>query len=172
MKYKMLGYVIHLAVGKVYLKHNQIEDVAQFEEGIIAPDLSSDKSKSHYGQFSSSPDLNKFINEKGIDSSYLEGYFLHLLTDYLFYNRFLKSWDSSLYTDYNKLNRKLIQKYGIVVPKEIRGIVKFEDGMPDMLDEQELYQFIESVGNINVRQIVLQRERNIQNIIDQEYRSE
>ena len=45
----MPGYMIHLAVGKVYAENNKIEDIKVFEKGIIDPDMIEDKSKSHYG---------------------------------------------------------------------------------------------------------------------------
>ena len=85
----MPGYVIHLAVGKVYSQNNEINDLERFKEGIIAPDIEEDKSKSHYGPYSSSPGLNEFLEKQGIKDSYNEGYFLHLLTDYLFYNKYI-----------------------------------------------------------------------------------
>ena len=49
-------------------------------------------------------DLNKFVQEHSNFDSYTEGYFLHLATDHLFYNRFLKTWNKSIYEDYNLLN--------------------------------------------------------------------
>ena len=59
----MPGYVIHLAVGKVYSQNNEINDLERFKEGIIAPDIEEDKSKSHYGPYSSSPGLNEFLEK-------------------------------------------------------------------------------------------------------------
>ena len=76
--------MIHLAVGKVYSENNKIEELIDFEKGIIDPDMIEDKSKSHYGPNSSSPDLDKYIEMNGISNSYKEGYFLHLVTDYIF----------------------------------------------------------------------------------------
>lgn len=154
----MPGYVIHLAVGKVYSKYNEIEDLKSFEKGIIEPDRAKDKSKSHYGPYSSQPDLNRFIKTNGISTNYEEGYFLHLVTDYLFYNKFLKRWDSNIYEDYDKLNARIVQKYGITIPEEIQKVVQFKDGKPSVLDEDELYKFINSVGKINIRKLVLQKD--------------
>lgn len=150
----MPGYMIHLAVGSVYLQKNKIEDIESFKKGIIAPDKISDKMKSHYGPNSSNPGLNNFIELNGISSNYNEGYFLHLLTDYLFYNRFLKKWDSNIYNDYDKSNKRIKEKYKISIPKEIENIVQFKTGKLEVLDEKELYRFIECVGKINVRKII------------------
>ena len=132
----MPGYMIHLAVGKVYEQNNRIKDIKAFESGIIMPDLLPDKSKSHYGKHSSRPDLNSYIAEtNGNLDSYQEGYFLHLVTDYLFYNKFLQEWNPDIYEDYDRLNSRIMQKYGISIPEEIKQIVKFKSGNLSLLNE-------------------------------------
>lgn len=150
--------MIHLAVGKVYLKNNKIENKKDFEKGIIEPDRKEDKVKSHYGPYSSQPDLNAFVSTNELTSSYEEGYFLHLVTDYLFYNKLIKRWDATIYEDYDKLNEKIKNRYEIEIPKEIQEIVQFKTGKLSLLKEEELYKFIDAVGKINLRQILLQRE--------------
>ena len=157
----MPGYVIHLAVGKVYSKNNKINDLESFEKGIMAPDMEEDKSKSHYGPFSSSPGIKEFLEQQGILDSYNEGYFLHLLTDYLFYNKFLDRWEKSIYDDYDIINENIIKKYGIEIPKEIQEKVKFKQGNLTILKEEDIYKFIELVGKLNIRQIVSQKGNRI-----------
>lgn len=49
----MPGYIIHVAVGKIYAQNNEIEDLQSFYRGIIDPDMTDDKSKTHYGPISS-----------------------------------------------------------------------------------------------------------------------
>lgn len=155
---KMAGYMIHLAVGKVYEQNNKIKDIKAFENGIIMPDLLPDKSKSHYGKYSSKPGLSSYIAEtNGNLNSYQKGYFLHLVTDYLFYNKFLKEWNPVIYEDYDKLNYRIMQKYGISIPEEIKRIVKFKNGNLSFLNEDDLYNFINSVGKINISQIIAQK---------------
>lgn len=161
----MPGYVIHLAVSKVYEKNNKIKYLESFERGIIAPDLAKDKGKSHYGQYSSNPDLDKFIQMNGISSSYKEGYFLHLVTDYLFYNKFLKKWDNHIYDDYDKLNGRIAKKYNIVFPEELLKVVKIKEGELELLDEEEVYRFIDVVGKIDIREMVKENKISFQNKI-------
>ena len=156
----MPGYIIHLAVGKIYSQNNKIENIEEFEKGILAPDGQKDKGKSHYGQSSSKPGLDKFIKENGIKNSYDEGDFLHLLTDHLFYNKFLDKWKPSIYDDYDKLNYDIIQKYGITIPERVKEKVKFADGKTKLIDKEELYKFIEMVGKIKVREIISRKEKN------------
>ena len=71
----------------------------------------------------------------------------------MFYNRFLTKWDSDIYEDYDKLNDTIVKKYKITIPKEIQEVVCFKSGKPKVLDENELYRFIDSVGKINIREI-------------------
>lgn len=159
----MPGYTIHLAVSKVYEQNNEIKDIASFEKGIIAPDLARDKSKSHYGPYSSSPNLNRYLRERRIASEFDEGYFLHLITDYLFYNKFLNNWDIHIYDDYDKLNGRIIKKYHIVIPKEILQVVRTQEGELELLNEEEIYRFIDAVGKINIRGILKENGVNFQN---------
>lgn len=154
----MPGYVIHLAVGKVYSYNNEIKNIGDFFNGIIAPDLAKDKAKSHYGPYSSKPNLEKFLKENGISDSFKEGYFLHLITDYLFYNRFLQRWNTSIYDDYDKLNKRIIEKYGLTIPKEIGNKVEFKVGNLSILEEDNVYRFIDSFGRVDIRDMVKKKD--------------
>ena len=158
----MPGYVIHLAVGKVYSQNNEINDLERFKEGIIAPDIEEDKSKSHYGPYSSSPGLNEFLEKQGIKDSYNEGYFLHLLTDYLFYNKYLEKWEQSIYDDYDIINENIIKRYEIEIPSQVQDKVKFKQGNLSILNEDDIYKFIDFVGKINVRQIVSKKGKKVE----------
>ncbi len=164
----MPGYMIHLAVGTVYSKNNKIEDLKSFNKGIIDPDLlGGDKQKTHYGLDSAHPGLNKYINSNGMQDSYQEGYFLHLLTDYLFYNKFLTTFSTDIYDDYDRLNLKIKEKYKIKIPEEVQDVVKFKEGRLTVLEEEKLYKFIESVGKINVRDIISKRDIDYEREIQQ-----
>lgn len=94
------------------------------------PDL-LDKTTSHYSNNSSCPDFKKFLDKNNLDSDYNKGYLLHLIIDYLFYNRFLNEFSEELYCDYNKLNKFLIERYHITdIPPEIQNYIGFENGKP------------------------------------------
>lgn len=146
----MPGYVIHLAIGKRYVKKNNIDNEEEFLRGIIMPDL-LDKRESHYGESSSSPDLKKFLESNSLDNEYNQGYLLHLITDYLFYNKYLKGFSDELYHDYNKLNKYLIRKYGVEIPSEIKSEVGFEDGDLKILNRDSICRFIEAVAQIDLK---------------------
>ena len=93
----MAGYVIHLAVAKEYLRNFRIKDEKEFLRGISAPDLLShgDKTTTHYSEHGGSGvNLKEFLKHNSISTEYMQGYFLHLVTDYLFYDGY-KSKPSS-----------------------------------------------------------------------------
>ena len=158
----MPGYVIHLAIGKRYVDINHVIDVNGFLKGCIMPDL-LDKRKSHYGDSSSNPDFQKFLTANQLNTAYNQGYLLHLITDYLFYNRYLREFSDEIYHDYNKLNEFLIKKYNIDIPPEIREMVGDEKGKPKILTEDSICRFIEAIANID-----LQKCKNLQQYL-QEY---
>lgn len=148
----MPGYVIHLAIGKEYLKRNKVNDESEFLRGIIMPDL-LDKKSSHFGEASSNPDFSEFLKLNSLDSDYNKGYYLHLITDYLFYNKYLKEFSEDIYEDYNKLNSFLVEKYGIEIPPELQGVVKFSEGEPRILRRESICGFIEAISKINLQRI-------------------
>lgn len=144
----MPGYAIHLAIGEKYAKKNNIQDKKGFINGIIKPDL-IEKEKSHYLDENGNLKLEEFLKEIPLDTDYNKGYFLHLVTDYLFYNKFLQDFSEEIYHDYNKLNRFLITKYNITIPPEIQSIVEFEDGKPKILDKDSICRFIDAIAQID-----------------------
>lgn len=110
----MPSFNIHLAVGKVYLDTHKIENKTEFLKGIMDPDLAEDDHKSHYtgerknGSFKehlqTKVDLQKYLKENKIDNDYQKGYFLHLLTDYHFFNGFFEEQyiDNTSYSEFCK----------------------------------------------------------------------
>lgn len=153
----MPSFTIHLAVAKKYLETHKQENEQEFLKGVIAPDL-KDKTISHFGEYSSCPNLNRFCKEVGLNSSYNRGYFLHLLTDDLFYNKFLKRFSEEIYHDYDKINKALIEKYDLKIPNEIKEKVKFEDGSTQILDLENICKFIDTVGNIELEAYIKLKE--------------
>ena len=82
----MPGFVIHLAIGQEYLRKQNKNYSEEFQKGIVAPDFIDDKSKTHYGKSPRYTNLEKFLDNNKIDTDFNKGFFLHLITDYLFYN--------------------------------------------------------------------------------------
>ena len=150
----MPGYVIHLAVAKEYLRNFRVSNETDFLKGVIAPDLLSkeNKKETHYSEKGGAEtDLNRFIKEKKINTSYMEGYFLHLIVDYLFYNEYFTNYDKRLYDDYDILNAELIEKYKIEVPEEVKEQVHFKSGELQILEKEKLYKMITEISNKKIR---------------------
>ncbi len=151
----MPGYVIHLSVAEEYLKKHQNtkENYNEFIEGVIFPDGVKDKSETHYGAKSSVSNLYEFLKENDIDNSFKKGYFLHLLTDYLFYNKYVDSMSNDMYNDYDILNAKLIEKYNVVLPEKIKNRVFFKEGNLVILSFELMEEMIEDISNMNLEDI-------------------
>lgn len=151
----MAGYVIHLAVAEEYLrKHPQeIENYDEFIEGIIYPDGVQDKSLTHYGEKSSKVNLKKFFDERDIKDSFNKGYFLHLVTDYIFYNKLLDCFSKDIYNDYDILNKDLITKYNIKLPQKVKSYVMFKDGKTQILHLENVEEFIDKVSSFILENI-------------------
>lgn len=151
----MPSLIMYLAIAKKYIEKHPEESEEEFMKGILAPDikrnLKAEKARLHYGEQSSHrPDLDRFYQERGLDSSYNRGYFLNLLSDYLFYNRFLQEYSISIFHDFRKMNKRMKEKYRIDLPQELETRVKFEDGELSSIDEERVYKFIDSVGQLDL----------------------
>ena len=145
----MPSYMIHLAVAKKYLETHKEKDPCTFYAGVMAPDV-LEKPASHFGSCSSEPGLSRFALEIGLDNSYKRGYFLHLVTDYLFYNKHLSGFSKEIYRDYDVINSQICQRYGICPPRSVAHVVKFIDGNTTFLDKDRLFEFIESFESIDL----------------------
>ena len=151
----MAGYVIHLAVAEAYkAKHSgDIENYEDFIKGVIFPDSVSDKSITHYGEKSSKVNLREFLKENDIDNDYNKVYFLHLVTDYIFYNKFLECFSKDIYNDYDILNEKLQEKYDVNIPECIRKEIFYKKGETVILEMDKVVKFIEEVSNYKLSEI-------------------
>lgn len=151
----MPGYVIHLAVAEKYLeKHkDKNENYNDFIEGVIFPDSTKIKSETHYGEKSSESNLYEFLKEHEINNSFERGYFLHLLTDYLFYNRYIDKISEKIYNDYDVLNDALIERYHVVLPAKVKNQVFSKEGTLDILSMELLDKLIEDISNMDLEKV-------------------
>lgn len=158
----MAGYVIHLAVAEAYKdKHiNDIKNYEDFIKGVIFPDSVSDKSLTHYGEKSSKVNLKEFLRENEIDNDYNKGYFLHLVTDYIFYNKFLDCFSKDIYNDYDILNEILQKKFNVTIPESVKDKVFYKKGETKILEEEKIVKFIEEVSDYKLSEI---REKVLKN---------
>lgn len=180
----MASFNIHLAVGKLYLmknyKINEIESEKEFLSGIIEPDLEDDKIISHYSKtinknnlleyLSGKVDLIKFLKEEKINNDYQKGRFLHLITDYLFFNEFFdteyikeltyENFCRDLYYSYDICKEYIANKYKIdeeYYSSEMIGSIEksrneksYNKEGNNILPFDKLDTFIDIVASINL----------------------
>lgn len=151
----MAGYIIHISVGEEYIRlhPNEIKNHEEFISGIIYPDSVADKSLTHCGPKSSKVNLSNFFKDKDIDTDFNKGYFLHLVADYLFYNKFLKVFSKNIYNDYDILNRELEKIFNVNVPNEIKDKVLYKSGQTQILNLDETIDFIKKVASYKLEDI-------------------
>ena len=160
----MPGYTIHTAIAKQYLKKHkgEIKNEEEFLKGNFAPDITDDKYKSHYNNYSRSHvGLMPFLEQEEIDyrnTDFGKGYFLHLLADELFYyhvfleeTEYVRDNNLNFYHDYDCLNYELKGKYGITkVNKEFEKFVRELNEEPEFLKLDRVEEFIENLSAISL----------------------
>lgn len=124
---------IHLAIAKRYLKRNPNINIDDFIAGTLYPDADSDNDKTHYTDKNRGSDNVSHVREKVNLSAFLKehenlndfemGWFLHLITDYLFFEECFTtsyllsiSYDNfckELYHAYSCVNLYLEEKYDL-----------------------------------------------------------
>ena len=119
----MPSFNIHLAVAIKYCENHMIENKEEFFKGNIAPDLVTDKSISHYTgmrdknflrQFVfEKVRLNEFLKENNVESDFEKGVFLHLATDFIFYQEILSD-EYLASVDYDKMIQDINAKTSII----------------------------------------------------------
>ena len=150
----MPGYVIHIAIAQQYLKKHKLNYSKEFIRGSIMPDLTNDKSKSHYGKSPAYTNLKSFLLENDLNSDIEKGKFLHLITDYLFYNHYLEVFSKpEIYDDYDISNKILIEKYDVQLIDEVKDTVKFKSGNLKILSYPLLFKMIDEVSKLDLEEV-------------------
>lgn len=153
----MPGYVIHLATANEYIrKHkDEIKNKEDFFKGCIAPDETDKENKkvTHYGNGSDQVELRKYLQSNNLDSDYQKGYFLHLITDYIFYNKLLECISKKIYNDYDILNDYLIKKYDVKLLEEIKDKVFYTDGQTEILSKELAEKIIDVASETSLEEV-------------------
>lgn len=169
----MASLVVHYAIAKEYAKYNQVDNFEEFLEGSLYPDT-VEKSASHFSVkyytqdplaiFTGKVNLKAFTEKHQLDSDFNKGYFLHLLTDFVFYHeyyvkKFIKGGlakyrNYELDKEYDKLNRPICEKYELdisLVPENLRKYFVFGQGNPPKyLVISDIVDIIDFCKNLNL----------------------
>ena len=150
----MPGYVIHLAIAQAYLRKHNKKKSEDFILGSIEPDFTTDKTKTHYGKSPAYTNLKEYLENNKIDDDFKQGYFLHLVTDYLFYNYYLNEIRKpQIYEDYDVTNKTLIEKYKIDLPEKVKDKIFFKNGNPEILTVKLACKVIDEVSEYTLEEI-------------------
>ena len=192
----MASFYIHLAIAKRYVEKNNIKNPTEFFDGNVLPDIYKDKENTHYGNRGESKDLIKrhlekiglkeFLAKNSLDNDINRGKFLHLYTDWEYYNNLLpKDYVQSI-IDLNDFrldliytgkyyNEYLVEKYCLTldvisVKKELEEILDkwtiednktFGPNGPQgrlQFTAQELDDFIERMSSVDLDVLATQIE--------------
>lgn len=169
----MASIAMHIATANVHLKN--FEDILnkdEFIRGVVAPDVLGflgDKIASHYGnprfegeslkhKFEGKVNLNKFLQERTINTDYDKGYFLHLLGDFYFFNQLLyrpefeQNYDPhAIYNDYAVLQNDIVQKYDVHYTPETEHWNITKVGQTKMFDFKQACAFVEFCGKLDLK---------------------
>lgn len=196
----MPSFNIHLAVAVKYCEKNNIENKEAFYRGSIDPDLVKDKSISHYTGMRDERflrqyvfekvRLNEFLKENKVETDYEKAIFLHLSTDFIFYQEFLSDeylsgvdYDGmiqDLYYSYRISNPYLEEKYNIhslnlddVMNQNISQTLKRmhvdNSNGYNLLPEEKMDNFIEKMSKLDLNSYVQKIKKENKNVFPDNY---
>jgi hypothetical protein len=179
----MPGYVIHLTIAKEYIKKHKIDNRIEFLKGTIAPDGNKNKVESHYSIHgtSSGANLYLYLKDNKLDNDYNKGYFLHLLADLLFYNKYFRFIEEDrldideIHRDYDRINKYMLEEFDfkedeIELIQNKYWIVENEE--PKYLKIDKINEFIDIVSNYDIDSLannVIQMKENYMQIFGVDY---
>ncbi|MBR0428275.1 MAG: hypothetical protein IJK18_08780 [Clostridia bacterium] len=168
----MASYSMHLAIAKLHLKNHSQKNIDEEEliKGTLEPDMvpSSEKGRTHYGKHSAWSNPAKYLQENGrsIENSRKRGYFLHLVTDYLFYHKLididkliakwgLDEWGKNQRNDFSILEGEIEDKYNIhdyiaKLPESIKKEMTRAEGELKVFERKSLFKFLEDIAQIDL----------------------
>lgn len=179
---------IHLAIAKKYLESHPDFDIKDFIEGTLYPDADPDNDKTHYTDLNRGSDLLShlkgkvnlyaFLSEHEVISSFEFAWFLHLVTDYLFFlecfkNEYLENisyeeFCKDLYFAYYCVNGYIEENYNVSksdyesCPNEYYPSIPYQDCIlpRDLIDN-----FINRVSSIEIDEYIKKIKKYQCNIV-------
>lgn len=167
----MASLLMHLYIGQEYYKkHESEENLDEIVKGSLAPDLAKEKQKAHYGPITAKPNLKEYLNENDITDSYQRAYFLHLITDALFYNYLididkiveeigLEEWRKKYYKDYDSITASILKKISIEIPEQVKKFLDVPEGRTELFKEEDFFNLAEKLASLDLKKL----EANIRN---------
>lgn len=180
----MAGYVIHLIIADEYLRKTDevIKNKDEFIKGVIYPDSVKIKGETHYSPYySSDVNLYDFVKDNfdKLDQDFYKGYFLHLLTDFLFYKKHFVLPKAGIATeiihnDYDILNNELLEKYKIDIPEELMKFCNKKEGNPVYVKRENIYTCIDDCSSYRLYDLAeeILKEKDFYKVLNVEKRDD
>ena len=168
----MPGLTFHYIIALKSIEKNNVTNIQEYIDGSFYPDFYQ-KPQSHYTDNSKvkkpldkllfKVDLEAFVKEHTINTDHDKGYFLHLLTDYLFYHdlcieKYAHNPDfirclHNLGVEYTKINKALYELYkydNTYINSEYLQFFTRPDEDPEFFTHEELKNFIEHCAALDL----------------------
>lgn len=184
----MASTAIHLAIAKIYIEKHNALNYKKFIKGTLFPDAETNSIELHYPKgpnlyklaigVYNKVDLYAFLKDHPNFDDFKLGWFLHLVTDYLFFHEcftrtYLMNTNSSefekeLYHTYDCLDSYLITKYHISkkdyedYPKQYYpGRIPYEECL---LSKDQIDNFIKRVSSIDLEKYIKKIQEKQHNV--------
>ena len=175
----MASLMIHQIVGEEYCKRHNVQSEYMFLNGNLIPDLVKDKKPTHFSarcrnrtyteSIENKVDLQAFCEHVDIGSSFNKGLFLHLITDQVFFYKYLLNnpkyrevefenqlyIQEILYRDYHRNNLYLMKKYPHTILSLLPVFAKItRDDIDNMeiLSHEAIDEIIDMCASIDLEQ--------------------
>ena len=175
----MASLMIHQIVGEEYCKRHNVQSEYMFLNGNLIPDLVKDKKPTHFSarcrnrtyteSIENKVDLQAFCEHVDIGSSFNKGLFLHLITDQVFFYKYLLNnpkyrevefenqlyIQEMLYRDYHRNNLYLMKKYPHTILSLLPDFAKTtRDDIDNMeiLSHEAIDEIIDMCASIDLEQ--------------------
>ena len=186
----MASSAMHLAVAKKYLEKNKDKNFnyKKVMAGTLYPDAAKDKDKTHYTMscrgnnlvtyLASKVSLYDFLVVHEVVESFELGWFIHLVTDYLFFaecfseeyllTHSYEEFRRDLYFAYACLGKYLSEKYKLTIddyesyPSEYHEGILYRDSI---LTKETIDSFIERVSSINIEDYINKIKKAKRNVL-------
>ena len=173
----MASLMIHQIVGEEYCKRHNVASEYMFLNGNLVPDLVKDKKPTHFSarcrnrsyteSIENKVNLQAFCEQIDIESSFNKGFFLHLITDQVFFYKYLLNnpnyreieyedqlyIQEILYRDYHRNNLYLMRKHPQAILSLLPDFAKVTrddvDSM-EILSNQAIDDIIEMCANVDL----------------------
>ncbi len=179
----MPGLSIHYAVATHSTKQNNITNLQDYINGSFYPDLDQKLSR-HYSDPNVNPEtitglqkkvnLQAYIKEHSLNSDFEKGYFMHLVTDYLFYHDLcIKMYhkDSSMLSllghwlaEYNGINTIVYNNYPYNIediPQNISQYFVIDGKMPKYFTEKNITDFVNYCSSLDLNQVFTNLQKGV-----------